>query len=88
MEGAEPDVTTAECSSASRACGISTCKARPSFLPDCFLAADPEKADIPMILGRLQPYFGSDALIEASFVDEIPVLASGKRKYTLNTYRD
>ncbi len=52
------------------------------------LNADPEKADIPMILGRLQPYFGSDALIEASFVDEIPVLASGKRKYTLNTYRD
>ncbi|HUM82684.1 MAG TPA: phenylacetate--CoA ligase family protein [Lachnospiraceae bacterium] len=51
------------------------------------LNADPEAVDLSMITGRLQPYFGTDAVLKAEFVDEIPVLSSGKRKYTLNTYR-
>ena len=40
--------------------------------------------DVEDILGRITPYFGADADIRITYVDEIPVLASGKRKYIEN----
>lgn len=36
------------------------------------------------ILGRILPYFGEGAEIQVVYVDEIPVLSSGKRKYIEN----
>ena len=48
------------------------------------LNGDPEKMDVNDILGRIQPAFGADAEIRIKYVDEIPVLASGKRKYIEN----
>ena len=48
------------------------------------LNGDPEKMDVEDILGRIRPYFGENAVITTVFVDEIPVLASGKRKYIEN----
>ena len=48
------------------------------------LNGDPEKMDVEDILGRIRPYFGENATIRTVFVDEIPVLASGKRKYIEN----
>ena len=36
------------------------------------------------ILGRIRPYLGEEARIKVELVDEIPVLASGKRKYIEN----
>ena len=36
------------------------------------------------ILGRIRPYLGEEAHIKVEIVDEIPVLASGKRKYIEN----
>ena len=48
------------------------------------LNGDPEKMDVTDILGRIQPAFGADAEIKIKYVDEIPVLASGKRKYIEN----
>ena len=36
------------------------------------------------ILGRIRPYLGEEAEITVELVDEIPVLASGKRKYIEN----
>ncbi len=50
------------------------------------LNGDPEKMDVDDILGRIRPYFGETATITPVFVDEIPVLPSGKRKYTENRY--
>ena len=48
------------------------------------MSGDPEKMDVEDILGRIRPYFGENATIRTVFVDEIPVLASGKRKYIEN----
>ncbi len=48
------------------------------------LNGDPEKMDVDDILRRLRPYFGENAKITPVFVDEIPVLASGKRRYVEN----
>lgn len=48
------------------------------------LSGDPEKADTEDILSRIRPYLGEGAKIKVVFVDEIPVLASGKRKYIEN----
>ena len=45
------------------------------------LNGDPEIMDIEDIRGRIIPYLGSNAQMEIEFTDEIPVLASGKRKY-------
>ena len=48
------------------------------------LNGDREKMDTEDILGRIRPYFGENADIRIEFVDEIPVLNSGKRKYIQN----
>ena len=40
----------------------------------------PEKMDQEEILRRIRPYLGEEAHIKVEIVDEIPVLASGKRK--------
>ena len=49
-----------------------------------WLNGDPEKMDQKEILGRIRPYLGEEARIKVEIVDEIPVLASGKRKYIEN----
>ena len=49
-----------------------------------WLNGDPEKMDQEEILGRIRPYLGDEARIKVEIVDEIPVLASGKRKYIEN----
>lgn len=43
-----------------------------------------EKIDEPMILERIRPHLGERAEITVEYVDEIPVLQSGKRKYIEN----
>lgn len=48
------------------------------------LSGDPKKADTKDILGRITPYLGEGAKVRVEFVDEIPVLSSGKRKYIEN----
>ena len=45
-----------------------------------WLNGDREKIDEKAILDFIQPYFGEDAEITVEYVDEIPVLNSGKRK--------
>ena len=49
-----------------------------------WLNGDQEKMDQKEILGRIRPYLGEEARIKVEIVDEIPVLASGKRKYIEN----
>lgn len=49
-----------------------------------WLNGDPKEMDQEEILGRIRPYLGEEAEITVEFVDEIPVLASGKRKYIEN----
>ena len=49
-----------------------------------WLNGDPAKMDQKEILGRICPYLGDEARIKVEIVDEIPVLASGKRKYIEN----
>ena len=49
-----------------------------------WLNGDPEKMDQEEILRRIRPYLGEEARIKIEMVDEIPVLASGKRKYIEN----
>ncbi|NCB92719.1 MAG: phenylacetate--CoA ligase family protein [Clostridia bacterium] len=49
-----------------------------------WLNGDPDKMDKKEIVGRILPYLGEDAQITVEIVDEIPVLASGKRKYIEN----
>ena len=46
-----------------------------------WLNGDQEKMDQEEILRRIRPYLGEEAHIKVEIVDEIPVLASGKRKY-------
>ena len=48
------------------------------------LNGDRHEMDIVDMLDRIQPTLGRDARIAVTFVDEIPVLASGKRKYIEN----
>ena len=49
-----------------------------------WLNGDPAKMDQEEILGSIRPYLGDEARIKVEIVDEIPVLASGKRKYIEN----
>lgn len=49
-----------------------------------WLNGDPQKMNQEEILGRIRPYLGEEARITVELVDEIPVLASGKRKYIEN----
>ena len=49
-----------------------------------WLNGDPEAMDQEEILRRIRPYLGEEARIKVEIVDEIPVLASGKRKYIEN----
>lgn len=48
------------------------------------LNGDREVINEEEILGRIRPYFGEGAEIRIVYVDEIPVLSSGKRKYIEN----
>ncbi|HAE45443.1 MAG TPA: CoF synthetase [Lachnospiraceae bacterium] len=48
------------------------------------LNGDPDVMDEADIIGRILPYFGEGAKIRIEYVDEIPVLNSGKRKYIEN----
>ena len=49
-----------------------------------WLNGDPEVMDPEEVLRRISPYLGERAKIKVEFVDEIPVLNSGKRKYIEN----
>lgn len=49
-----------------------------------WLNGNEEEMDKDEIIGRIKPYLGEEAEITVSMVDEIPVLASGKRKYIEN----
>ncbi len=51
------------------------------------LNADRSPALEVLIKDRLLPYFGQDAEITFTYVDGIPVLASGKRKYIESRYQ-
>lgn len=48
------------------------------------LNGDRSRMDTADMIGRIRPTLGNDADIRISYVDEIPVLASGKRKYIEN----
>lgn len=48
------------------------------------LNGNKKEIDIEEILRRIRPYFGEKAEIQVEFVEEIPVLNSGKRKYIEN----
>lgn len=50
------------------------------------LNGDPGRMDQQEILERIRPYLGKTAKIRVELVDEVPVLASGKRKYIENKY--
>lgn len=50
------------------------------------LNGDREKMDAEEMLRRIKLAFGEDARIQVTYVDEIPVLASGKRKYIENRW--
>ena len=45
-----------------------------------------KKVDEPTVLREFKGYFGDDANIDIQYVDEIPLLSSGKRKEVTNTY--
>jgi phenylacetate-CoA ligase len=45
------------------------------------------RPDEKKLLSELKNYLGEDAVISFDYVDEIPVLASGKRKKIVNNYR-
>lgn len=49
-----------------------------------WLNGDKEQMDVDNIRSRIAPYLGEQADFKIEFVDEIPVLASGKRKYIEN----
>ena len=51
------------------------------------LNGDKDRMDVEDMLARIRPAFGEDAQIAVTFVDEIPVLASGKRKYIENLWK-
>ena len=50
------------------------------------LNGDEAQMDVADMIGRIRPTLGQDAEIEVTYVDEIPVLASGKRKYIENHF--
>ncbi len=52
------------------------------------LTGDREKMNVEGMLERIRPSFGDGADISVTFVDEIPVLASGKRKYIENRCKE
>jgi len=45
-----------------------------------------KKVDECVMIAEYKEYFGQDASITIEYVDEIPLLSSGKRKEVLNTY--
>lgn len=49
-----------------------------------WLNGDKEQMDVDEIIGRIRPYLGERAELSVEYVDEIPVLQSGKRKYIEN----
>ena len=51
------------------------------------LNGDRQKMNVDEMIQRIQPAFGADAKIDVEYVDEIPVLSSGKRRYIANLYR-
>ncbi len=51
------------------------------------LNGDRVQLDVDQILDRIRPYLGEQAEIAVEFVDEIPVLNSGKRKYIENRWK-
>lgn len=51
------------------------------------LNGDRSVMDVEDMIGRIRPALGEDARIRPVFVDEIPVLASGKRKYIENLWK-
>jgi phenylacetate-CoA ligase len=52
-----------------------------------WLNGDKEEMDVENILERIRPYLGEKAQLTVEYVDEIPVLASGKRKYIENRWK-
>ena len=57
---------------------------------DYLLKINKQKEPFPQeneILKALKMYVGSDANIQVEYVDEIPLLASGKRKQVINNYK-
>ncbi|MGI6005902.1 MAG: hypothetical protein ACOX8E_00245 [Ruminococcus sp.] len=52
-----------------------------------WLNGDKEEMNVDDILGRIRPYLGERAQLTVEYVDEIPVLASGKRKYIENRWK-
>ena len=49
-----------------------------------WLNGDRDKMNVSDILERIRPYLGNQAEINVEYVEEIPVLNSGKRKYIEN----
>lgn len=49
-----------------------------------WLNGDREQMNVGEITGRIRPYLGEKAELAVEYVDEIPVLQSGKRKYIEN----
>ena len=49
-----------------------------------WLNGDRDQMNVEDILGRIRPYLGERAKLQVEYVDEIPVLNSGKRKYIEN----
>jgi len=45
-----------------------------------------KKVDEEAMVKEYKEYFGQDAHIEIQYVDEIPLLSSGKRQEVVNTY--
>ena len=52
-----------------------------------WLNGDRDEIDVDDIVGRIRPYLGERAQLTVEYVDEIPVLASGKRKYIENRWK-
>ena len=52
-----------------------------------WLNGDRDEMDVDDIVGRIRPYLGERAQLTVEYVDEIPVLASGKRKYIENRWK-
>lgn len=46
----------------------------------------PYKIDTTDIISRVQSMIGKDSVVKITFVDEIPVLSSGKRRYIINNF--
>ena len=52
-----------------------------------WLNGDRTLMNVDDIAGRIRPYLGEKAQLNIEYVDEIPVLASGKRKYIENRWK-